>query len=160
MDFSKLKTSDWVVGVGSIVYLIAMFMPWYGISGIDRASNSGWSYFLGGVIPLILIVIVFIKTIAIPQWAPNTKLPELPVPWSQAVLGGAVAAAVIVLLRLLIKSSVSGFGITVDLDRKYGLIIAFLAAAAVAIGTFMKYQAKELDDGATAGGSSAPPSSF
>jgi uncharacterized BrkB/YihY/UPF0761 family membrane protein len=156
VDLSKLTTGDKVLGIGAIVYLISMFLTWYGVdTPFGDYSDSGWSYFLGGILPLLLILAVFAVAVAIPQFAPDTKLPELPVPWSQAVLGGAAAAAVIVLLRVLIGASISGF----DLDRKYGVFVAFLAAAAVAVGAFLKYQGKELG---SAGGSTGttPPQAF
>jgi hypothetical protein len=161
VDLSKLSTGDKVIGISAIVYLIAMFLPWYGVDFPGGSlNNSGWSYFLGGIIPLLLIVLVAAK-IAISKFSPQTKLPEIPIPWSQAILGASAAAAVIVILRLAIPSDdLGGFSnIGVDLDRKYGLIIATLAAIGVAVGAFMKYQAKE-DDVAGAGPGSAPPQAF
>jgi hypothetical protein len=159
LDLSKLTTGDRVIGISAIVYLIAMFLPWYGISdsGINP-SNSGWSYFLGGIIPFILIALV-VARVAIVRFSPSTNLPDLPIPWSQATLIAAVVAAVIVVLRLLIKSSVKVLGFSFDLDRKYGLFIATLAAIGVAVGAFLKYQAKE-DDAAGAGPGTTPPTPF
>jgi hypothetical protein len=160
VDLSKLSTGDKVIGISAIVYLIAMFLPWYGVDEFGFSyNNSGWSYFLGGIIPLLLIALVVAK-IAISKFAPQTKLPDLPIPWSQAILGAAVAAAVIVLLRLAIASDkVGSISVGVNLDRKYGLFIAFLASIGVAVGAFLKYQAHEEDD-AVSGGGSAPPTSF
>lgn len=160
MDLSKLTTGDKIVGIGAVVYLIAMFLPWYGVGEFGVSyNNSGWSYFLGGILPLLLIALVVAK-IAIGKFAPQTKLPELPVPWSQAILGGSVAAAVIVILRLLIGSDkVGSISVGVSLDRKYGLFVAVIGSVLVAVGAFMKYQAKE-DDAASAGPGATPPTSF
>jgi hypothetical protein len=159
VDLSKLSTPDKVIFGGGIVFLISMFLPWYGISSpFGSVDNKGTSYFLSGWLPLLLILLVCAR-VAITRFAPDTKLPDLPIPWGQATLAAAGAAAVIVLLRLAIASSkISGFDVNVDLDRKYGLFIALLASIAVAVGAFMKYQAKE-DDGAPAGGT-APPTPF
>src|SRR5215471_14416195 len=55
--------------------------------------------------------------------------------WIPLLLAGATAA-VLVLLRLIFTANVSG----VDLDRKYGLFIALLAAIALGIGGFLKSQ--------------------
>jgi hypothetical protein len=64
---------------------------------------------------------------------------------------------VLVLLRLLIASdNVGDIDADVDLDRKYGLFLALLAAIAAAAGAFLKYQGKE---GGTSS-SSAPPTPF
>jgi hypothetical protein len=161
LDLSKLSTGDKVIGISAIVYLIAMFLPWYGVDVPFGGSvnNTGWSYFLGGVIPLILILLV-VARIAIVKFAPDTKLPDLPMPWSQAILIASIAAAVIVILRLAISSDeLGGFSDTgIDLDRKYGLFIAVLAAIGVAVGAFLKFQAKE--DDAVAGPGTAPPTPF
>jgi hypothetical protein len=154
VDFSKLSTPDKIIGGGAIVYLISMFLPWYGFGAF---TNSGFSYFLGGIIPLILIAAV-VARVAITRFSPDTKLPDLPVPWSQAPLGAAGAAAVIVLLRTIIGSDkVGSLSAGITFDRKYGLFIALLSSIAVAAGAFMKYQAKE--DDAPAGGST-PPTPF
>jgi hypothetical protein len=158
--WNKLSTGDRVIAISGIVYLIAMFLPWYGLDYFEGSfSNSGWDYFLGGILPLLLIAAVVAK-VAIARFSPDTKLPDLPVPWSQAVLGAAAAAAVLVILRLLIASDkVGSLSIGRNLDRKYGLIVATLASIGVAVGAWLKYQAKE-DDDAIAGGGSTPPTSF
>ncbi len=164
MDLSKLSTGDKVIGIGAIVYLIAMFLPWegydYNILGASASySNSGWSYFWTGILPLLLIALVVAK-VAISRFSPATKLPDIPIAWGQAILGAAVAAAVLVVLRLLIPSSKYGgthISGAPDLDRKYGLFLAVIAAIAVAVGAFLKYQAKEEDEAAPG---TQPPTSF
>jgi len=158
VDLSKLSTPDKVIFGGGILFLISMFLPWYGISSpFGSVDNKGTSYFLSGWLPLLLILLVCAR-VAITRFAPDTKLPEIPIPWGQATLGAAAAAAVIVILRLAIASSkISGISVNVDLDRKYGLFLALIASVGVAVGAFMKYQAKEDDAGAAPSG---PPTSF
>src|SRR5262245_27296102 len=56
VDLSKLTTSDKMILGGALAYLIFMFFPWYGIEAFGVSyNNSGWDYFLGGILPLILI---------------------------------------------------------------------------------------------------------
>jgi hypothetical protein len=158
VDLSKLTTSDWLVGGGGLAFLISMFLPWYGVEGFSEANNSGFDYFLTGWIPLLLVIGTFVLTV-LPKLADGVTLPETigPLPRAQAALIAAGVAAVLVLLRLLITSSVEVIGTTFDLDRKYGLFVALLAAIAVAAGAFLKYQGDE-DAGGNA--SSAPPTPF
>jgi hypothetical protein len=59
----------------------------------------------------------------------------------------------LLLLRVLIASDVDVLGESFDLDRKYGLWIAFLAAIGVAVGGYLKFQ--ESDEAVA--GPSAPP---
>ena len=139
----KLTTSDKLIFIGGIVFLVAMFLPWYGVdvdTGFGEASydNNGWDYFLGGWVPLIIIV-VLVAHVLITRFSPDTKIPDLPIPWSQGYLIAGIAAAVIVVLRLLIGSDeVSGFDTGIDLDRKFGLFVAVIAAICVAAGSFLK----------------------
>jgi uncharacterized membrane protein YvlD (DUF360 family) len=142
----NLTTSDKLILGGGIVYLIAMFMPWW---GLDSGANNGWDYFLGGWIPLILIA-VLAAHVAVTRFSPDTKIPDLPIPWSQGYLVAGVAAAVIVVLRLIIKADVCFLNICQDLDRKFGLFIAVIAAICVAAGSVMK--GKEDDAGTVPGG--------
>jgi hypothetical protein len=143
VDLSKLTTSDKLILGGGIAYLIFMFLPWYGIEGFDDAANSGWDYFLGGILPLLLILVMALQ-VAISRFSPDTTLPDPPVPWGQVhLIAGAVAAA-LVLLRTVIGSDVELIGEDFSLDRKYGLFLALIAAIVVAVGGYLKSQ--ESDD--------------
>jgi hypothetical protein len=152
VDLSKLTTSDKMILGGGLAYLICMFFPWYGIEipFVGDYNNSGWDYFLGGILPLILIAIMCSHVLA--SAFSDTELPEPPVPWAQVHLGTGIVAAVLVGLRLLIGSDEAG----VDLDRKFGLILAVIAAIVVAVGGVKKSQ--EGDSAPSSGGStgSAP----
>jgi hypothetical protein len=157
----KLTTSDRLIFIGGIVYVISMFLPWYGISvdtGFGSASydNTGWNYVLGGWVPLIIIVILAAH-VAVTRFSPDTKIPDLPIPWSQGYLIAGIAAAVIVVLRLIIGSDeVSGFDTGIDLDRKFGLFIAVIAAVCVAAGSFLKSKEDDVIPPAADTGGGAP----
>jgi hypothetical protein len=150
VDLSKLTTSDRLILGGGIAYLICMFLPWYGLDYPGGSyTASGWDYFLGGVIPLILILIMALH-VAITRFSPDTKLPDLPLPWSQVHLAAGAAAAAIVLLRLIIASdNVGSIDTGLDFDRKFGLFLALIAAIVVAAGGYLK--SKEGDDAPAAG---------
>lgn len=146
MDFSKMKPSDWLIGGGALLFLIAMFLPWYelDVSFVD-ASTSGWDYFLLGIIPLLLILAVAVMLL-LPMFQPNTRLPDSfgPLSRAQALLGAAGLAALLVLFRLLIKDD-GGVDDAEDfIDRGIGLFLAFLASLAVLAGVFMKQKEGEV----------------
>jgi hypothetical protein len=131
----KLSTGDKLIMGGGIAYLIFMFFPWYGVDG--GGSNSGWDYFLGGIVPLILIA-VMVAHVGVTTFS-DTELPEPPVPWNQVHRGLGVAAAVIVLLRVIIGSDVEvPFVGDFELDRQIGLFLALIAAVVVAAGGFTR----------------------
>ena len=148
MDLNKLSTADKVIVASAILFLLALFMPWYGLGG---GSNNGWDYFLTGILPL-LIAAAMVAVIAIQRFT-TTELPKPPIPWSQIHLIAGVVIVVLLLLRVLVTSDVEVLGESFDLDRKYGLWIALIAAIGLGVGGYMKNQ--ESEDAVT--GRSVPP---
>ncbi|HET9770306.1 MAG TPA: hypothetical protein VFS16_05410 [Acidimicrobiia bacterium] len=154
MDLNKLTTADKVVCGAAIVFLISTFLPWYGIDGFDGA-NTGWDYFLTGILPLLLAV-VMVAQIAVSRFT-TTPLPALPIPWGQVHLIAGAAIAVLLLLRTIIVSSVDTFAGDFELDRKWGLFVALLAALALAAGGFLKSKEPEAAQVGGPGGYPPPP---
>jgi hypothetical protein len=157
VDLSKLTTSDKLILGGGLAYLIFMFFPWYGIDvfGVSY-SSSGWDYFLGGILPLILIAIMCAHVLV--SAFSDTELPDPPVPWAQVHLVTGVVAAGLVVLRLLIASDDYGSIDTgVNLDRKFGLFLAVIAAIIVAVGGVKKSQEADTTPYAGGGDSGSAP---
>jgi polyferredoxin len=148
VDLNKLSAADKVIGASAIMFLVALFMPWYGLGG---GSNNGWDYFLTGILPL-LIAAAMVAVIAIQRFT-TTELPKPPIPWSQIHLIAGVVIVVLLLLRVLVTSDVEVLGESFDLDREYGLWIALIAAIGLGVGGYMKNQ--ESEDAIT--GPSVPP---
>jgi hypothetical protein len=138
VDLNKLSTADKVIGASAILFLVALFMPWYGLSG---GSNNGWDYFLTGILPL-LIAAAMVAVIAIQRFT-TTELPRPPIPWSQIHLIAGAVILVLLLLRVVITSDVEVLGESFDLDRKYGLWIALFAAIGLGVGGYLKNQESE-----------------
>lgn len=155
MDFNKmlekLTLSDKVIGASAILLLIFSFFPWYdftvsssiaGIHGTGGGRN-GWSYFLFGIIP-VLLALIMLAQIIIVRFT-ETKLPDLPITWAQVhVIAGGLAAFLILLRVVLADSrgtggfSLAGTGIHVSANRKFGLFLALLAAIGLVVGAVMK----------------------
>lgn len=148
MDLSKLSTSDKVVAGSGLALFIFSFFPWYGVDGFDGGRN-GWDYFLFGIIPVIL-GLAMVAVVALKAFS-DTDLPDLPIPWGQAMLIAGGVAAILVVLKLLIGDDVLGF----DLDRKFGLFLSALSAIGLAVGGYLKSQ--ESGDAPSAGGTGSAP---
>jgi hypothetical protein len=139
VDLNKLTQGEKIIAGSAIAFLLFTFFPWFGKFG---GSRNGWDYFLFGIIPLLL-AIVMVAQIAIARFT-ETKLPNPPLPWGQLHLIVGSLAAVLVLLKLIIGDSVGGGSVaglsipSVDLDRKFGIFLAFIAAAGLAFGGFQK----------------------
>jgi hypothetical protein len=140
VDLNKLTQSDKVIGVSAIALFIFSFLPWYGkFSG----SRNGWDYFLFGVIP-VLLGIIMLAQIAIARFS-STKLPEIPITWGQVHLIAGGLAALLVLLKLIIGDKVhvgiTGLGgLSITLERKYGIFLSLIAALGLVAGAYMKTQ--------------------
>ena len=147
MDYSKLKTSDWVIVVSAIVLFIASFLDWFEAEadtdfGTFSQGGSGWDvgFFWAGI--PVIIGLVMLAVVAIRAFSPETRLPDPPVGWGQALFVAGLIAAVIVVLKALIGEDVPSeaeeFG--VEINRSFGLYIATLAAIGLAVGGFLKWQ--------------------
>lgn len=156
MDFSKLTTSDKVIAGGAIVLFIASFLPWFEVSisggfGFGgSATGNGWDVgFLWAGVPVIL-GLVMLAQVAIERFAPDTQLPDLPATWGQIHLGAGAIAALLVVLKLLIGEDDEGIP-GIEISRQFGLFLATLAAIALAVGGYLKFQEEKAGGGASSG---------
>jgi hypothetical protein len=138
VDTSKITNGDYLVGGGGIVFLIAMVLPWFGVAGY---SENGLDFFITGIVPLLLVVVVV--SLILLQEQTEVDLPEIPVPWPLVELVTAGLALLLVLARFVLGSSfkaIDARGQTADigLDTKYGIFIAMLALSAVLAGVLVK----------------------
>ena len=158
MDLNKLTTGEKVIAGAGILFLISMFLPWWGLDfgEFGSASNNGFDYFLTGWLPL-LIIIAMVAQIAVARFS-TTQLPKIPISWNQAHLIAGGVVAVLLVLRVIIGSSEGSGGFEVDLDRMWGLWVALVAALGVGVGGYLKSREPEVEPvGGTYGGPAVPP---
>jgi hypothetical protein len=114
---------------------------------------------LWGLLP-ILLVIGIVVCMGLQRFT-DVKLPDLPLPWEQIYAFAAGIAGILLLLKLIIgdKYSAGGtvlgqhFGVSITLDRSYGLYIAFLASIGLIVGGIINMR----DAPAQSGGDAASP---
>jgi hypothetical protein len=139
VDLNKLTQSEKVICGSAVALLLFSFFPWFGKFG---GSRNGWDYFLFGVIPVFLGIIMAAQ-IAISRFTEN-KLPDPPLSWGQIHLIAGSLAALLVLLKLIIGDKIGGGSVlgtsiaSLTLDRKFGIFLALLAAIGLAAGGFLK----------------------
>ena len=135
MDTSRLTTGDIIAGVGGIVLLISLFLPWYGVSvnvaGFSASeSGSGWEAL--GFIDILLFLISVAAIGIVAARAAGALPADVPAP---VILLGLGALALLLVLFRIIDIPVDGtVPDGVDLSRKVGIFIALIAAGAVAYG--------------------------
>jgi hypothetical protein len=123
---STFRHADWAVMATGIVSLIALFLPWWGVSVLGySASISGWrtSYgWLGG-----LLVVVGAAWFVLHRG--GIRLPELPVSRLTAALGATILGLVIILVRWATLPRGGYLGRDFNYGGRAGIWIAAIAAA-------------------------------
>jgi hypothetical protein len=127
-----MSNSEKLIAAGGVLMLIASFLPWYRVSFLGfSVSANGWE--APGALWSILAVVVGVALAAavlLPKFA-NVNLPDLGgVTWGQAFLGGGIAAAVFVVLKLVNESS----------SMSFGFYLGIIAAALLVAGGFLAFQ--------------------
>jgi hypothetical protein len=152
MDFSRLKTNDWLMGGGALVLFISSFLPWFGVgNSYYSVTWSGWSsgFFAWFGILLGMAVLAYVIVFKLL----DVDMPELPLPEPLLVLIVSGVSTVCVLLRLLFGASVLSYG----LGRKYGLFLATIAAIVMTVGAGLNFKEEGSPTSNTGGGSTPPP---
>lgn len=137
MDVNRLDRGMQIYGGAGLLLLISLFLPWYGVSaslgsGFGKISVSASAWQALGFIDILLFLAAAVAIGAAVAIA-MAKLPELPMPLGQIMLGVAVVAALLVLFRLVFVPGGDGAGI-VDVGRRVGVFIALIAAAGMVYG--------------------------
>jgi hypothetical protein len=154
----KFTTNELIILGGCVLVFIGVFLKWFAAGGgsiggfsIPEVSVNGFHYFLQGTLPWLLAIAVA-AVLIIKKFVPNVNLPEKigNLDWNTIYLIACGVAGFLILTRLLMGDS--------GTDRKIGLFIASIGGIAMAVGAFLKFQAKEPD--AISGPGSTPPSSF
>ena len=129
MDLSKLTMGEKVVaGAGILLVIDLLFFPWHkidlGIVSVSRSAiespNEFWA------IVALLLTVAMVVVVVLTRFT-TTRLPDLPVPWSQAMFIAGVAVLALLLIKLLVETDLLGFGAW----------LGILLGAAVAYGGYL-----------------------
>lgn len=142
MDFSKFKTSDWLmIGGGLGMLIFGLFIDWASIDvgGISASGNNAFDYFFTGGIAWILVVGAGV--VAFLMAGGFLKRDTANLPWPLVLLLATGLGAVLMLLRLLIGGGSEGSGgFEVDLDRSTGMYLSFIAVAVAVVGGVLNFK--------------------
>ncbi len=134
MDFSKFKTSDWLmVGGGAAMLILGFVLPWTSIDLGAFGSDSGdgpFDYFFPGGIAWLLIVAVGILALL-------NAIGNLPTtqPWGLILLGLSGLGTLLMLLQILMGAR---FDVA---DRGIGMYLSVVWAIVATVGAVMGFQA-------------------
>lgn len=135
MDFSKIKTNDWLVIGGALGMIIfGLFVDWISIDAGGFGSASGgnaFDFFFTGTVPWLLVVAAGVVVLLRTQEKIGDNLP-----WGLLILAATVLAGLLLLIRLIFNPGVSGFA-----DRGIGMYLSVISGLVAAAGGVMAYLA-------------------
>ena len=148
--FGALSIGEKVIIIAGAILFIDGFLPWYSVDfgPLGSITRSGWQSpgaiwsMLAIVIGLAMAAVVVLKGLTEVEIPDNVGGQS----WPKILLGGGVAALVLVLIKLLNESSFLGFG----------FYLGIIAAAALAVGGFLMFR-EEQAAGASGRPSGPPP---
>src|SRR3972149_10434377 len=131
--FMALGTGEKIIIIAGLVLFVDGFLPWYSISiGPYSASASGWESpgafwsMLAVLIGLAMAAVVGLKGLTEGGIPDNVGGQS----WPKVLLGGGVAALVLVVIKFLNESSNLGFG----------FYLGIIAVGALAAGGFLMFR--------------------
>ena len=149
MDFSKFKTSDWLIVGGGAAMFIGGFLNWITISGFGFSDSGGnaFDFFFTGTIPWLLLIASAVVTVLVI----TGTLKKDQAPWTMIVLAATAVSALLLLLRFIFnpidgKDIIEGAGGSVG--RGSGMIVSLIGGLVATGGAVMNFQAAggELSD--------------
>jgi zinc-ribbon domain len=134
-DLKRLSPVDQVIGGASLILIITLFLPWFGVSvGGYSASESGFSAHGYLIIPLLTAILLLAYLIMRAGWDdPPVKLPVAHAP---LLLVGTGIQFLIVLLAFLFKPT----GTDWEFGAYLGLLAALVACGAIVVPAIQSMQ--------------------
>lgn len=146
MDTSRVSLGEMIAAAGGLVFLVCMFLPWFGGERVGRGgalvavpTTTGWEAY-SGVFDILIVVLV-----AVPITVAVARANDYPVrapleEWAAVMVAGAVLL-VLVMVRLIDPPDVIDVaipGLEIDVSRKLAAFLAAAAATAILVGGYLQ----------------------
>lgn len=134
MDFSKFKTSDWlIVGGGIGMFIFGTFFDWIKVSfgGLSASGGNAFDFFFTGTVPWILLIGAAVVTVLLVLEV--IKAGSLP--WPLIILGATALAVLLLLIRVLFNPGGEGT------DRAIGMWLSLISGIVAVVGGVLGFQA-------------------
>jgi hypothetical protein len=144
--FKALGLGEKIIIIAAVVLFIDGFLPWYSIDlgPFGSFTRNGWES--PGAIWSILAILIGLAMggVVVVKGLTEVEIPENVggITWPKILLGGGMAAVVLVVIKLLNESSHLGFG----------FYVGIIAAIALAAGGYVMYREESV-----AGPAGPPP---
>ena len=139
MKLSRVRSADWLAGIGGLVLFASLWLKWYGID--DNAfggvvtgqgnvpSASAWQAFTEID---VLLALFALPAIGVPISAALSKVPTAPVAFTVVATCASFLAVLLVLFRLLDQP-----GSNELVAVKYGAWIGLVGAVVALVGSWL-----------------------
>lgn len=142
MDISRLRTGEWMTGIGGILLFVSLFLPWYGFSAGAGAvvvgdSWSAWTA-LGGI-DWLLFIIAAIAIVTTVLTALGRSI-SLPITLSAITAALGIVALALIVFRIIDNPAP---GVASDfISMRWGIFVALVAAAVLTVGSWLVMQSE------------------
>ncbi|HEV7679000.1 MAG TPA: hypothetical protein VGQ42_10575 [Candidatus Dormibacteraeota bacterium] len=154
----KMSNGEKAVLGGSLLVLIGMFLPWYGIDFLGVSESVSGFHSWGLLTFLALLAVVAFWVIRGPL-ADQVKLPDMPVTDAQVyMIGGAIEVLGALIFWLAYKAdnaSLPGFSAGV----KFGVFVALVGGIVTIVGGYLK-QSEPAPLASTPNAPAPPPTTY
>ena len=128
LDVSRLTNSDRITGTSTLLLLVSLFLPWYGVSILGISAEADGLNVHGYLYIVLLLCVAILAYLVL--WAGFEELPvQLPLTHQQRLLAASGVNAAVVLLAFLIRPDGTGWRFGAFL----GLLAALVAVAPLVI---------------------------
>jgi len=128
LELSRLTNSDRITGIGSLLLIVSLFLPWYGVNLLGISAEAD-GLTVHGYLYIVLLMCVAIIAYLV-MWAGFEELPvRLPLSHQQRLLVASGLNTVLVLLAFLTKPDGTGW----RFGAFAGLLAALIAMAPLVI---------------------------
>jgi hypothetical protein len=119
LDLSRLTNSDRITGTGTLLLLVSLFLPWYGVNILGISAEADGLNVHGYLYIVLLLCVACMAYLVF--WAGFEELPvRLPLTHEQRLLAVSGVNAALVLLAFLIRPDGTGW--------RFGAFLGLLAA--------------------------------
>jgi hypothetical protein len=138
MNLSRVRSADWLAGIGGLVLFVSLWLKWY---GIDAGAFGGAVAGQGNVPSAsawealseidVLLALFALPAIGVPVSAALSKVPTAPVAFTVVATTASFFAVLLVLFRLLDQPGSSEL-----VAVKYGAWIGLAGALLAFVGSW------------------------
>ena len=128
LELSRLTNSDRITGIGSLLLIVSLFLPWYGVSLLGISAEADGLTVHGYLYIVLLLCLAIVAYLV--MWAGFEELPvRLPLSHEQRLLIASGLNAALILLAFLTKPDGTGW----RFGAFAGLLAALVATAPLVI---------------------------